>query len=143
MKSITEFPQHVLTKVLAAKKSLMAEGKSPEEVSQAVGETFKYEGDKLKHALAAADLVADTPSFRRVVVVAFGEEETAPAKYKKVEDNHYLVETMTLSTPAAASEKGDRKGGRKGGRDGGTGKSPWGATPEEIAAKKAGAKAKK
>lgn len=146
MKSITEFAQPVLQKVLAAKTALASEGKSPEEIATSLGETFKLEGDKLKYIQAAADLVVGKPSVRRVIVTSFAEGETAPAKYQKVEDTHYLVETLELikpAAPAAAPGKGGRGGPRQGGNKGGGAPktSPWGASPEEIEAKKKASKA--
>lgn len=147
MKSITEFAQPVLQKVLAAKTALASEGKSPEEIATSLGETFKLEGDKLKYIQAAADLVVGKTSVRRVIVTSFAEGETAPAKYQKVEDTHYLVETLELIKPAApaaaAPGKGGRGGPRQGGNKGGGAPktSPWGASPEEIEAKKKASKA--
>ncbi len=141
MKSITEFGQPVLQKFLTAKAALLSEGKSAEEITTALGESFKLEGDKLKYITAAAELMADKKAVRRVVVVSFAEGETAPLKYQKVEETHYLVETLEPVKVAAAPEKterGGRGGGpRKGGNSGGGPKtSPWGASPEEIALKK-------
>jgi len=72
---------------------------------------------------------------RRVMVVSFAEGETAPAKYQKIDDNYYLVETLELSRPVA-DNKGDRRGPRKG--KGGPKSSPWGLSPEEKAAKNKG-----
>jgi hypothetical protein len=145
MKSITEFAQPVLLKVLAAKTALATEGKTPEEIAAALGETFKLEGDKLKYIQAAADLVVGKPTFRRVLVTSFAEGETAPAKYQKIEDTHYLVEVLELAKPApvaAAGKGGGRGGPRSGGKSaGGPKTSPWGASPDEIEAKKKASKA--
>jgi hypothetical protein len=143
MKSITEFSQPTLQKFLAAKATLTAEGKTAEEITTAIGESFKLEGDKLKFIFAAADLVVEQKAFRRVLVASIAEGEAAPAKYTKVEDNYYLVETMDMFKPMAAAAapagKGFGRGGgqRAGGKASGAPKSsPWGASPEEIAAKK-------
>ncbi|MFZ3230419.1 MAG: hypothetical protein WA160_09450 [Pseudobdellovibrio sp.] len=139
MKSITEFAQPVLQKVLAAKAALVTAGKTAEEIVASMGESFKLEGDKLKFILAAADLVADKKSVRRVVVVSFAEGEVAPAKYQKIEETHYLVEILEPVKVAApvAPTKGGRPGGfKKDNKQSGPKSSPWGASPEEIAAKK-------
>ncbi len=140
MKSITEFGQPILQKVLTAKAALVSEGKTAEEIAASMGESFKLEGDKLKFILAAADLVADKKAVRRVLVASIAEGETAPAKYQKIEDNYYLVETLEPMKPAAvaapAGKGGGRGGPRKGGNTSGPKSSPWGASPEEIAAKK-------
>lgn len=151
MKSITEFAQPSLQKVLNAKAVLLTEGKSAEEIATSIGETLKLEGDKLKFILAAADLVAEKTSVRRVLVASFAEGEVAPAKYQKIEDTYYLIETLepvkVSMAPVAkdAGRGGPRKGGGK--PSGGPKSSPWGASPEEIALKKkaslAAAQAKK
>lgn len=145
MKSITEFSHAALQKVSAAKAALVAAGKSAEELAAGLGESLKLEGDKLKFAMAAADLIADKKSVRRVVVVSFAEGEVAPAKYQQVEDTHYLVEVLEApKAPVAAAAAPAGKGGRPG-QGGGFKKdnkssapksSPWGASPEEIEAKK-------
>lgn len=143
MKAITEFPSFVLSKGLTAKTALTTEGKSPEEVSAKLGETFKFEGDKLKHFIAAIDLSATAKDLKRIMVVGLAEGETAPAKAVKVEDHYYIPESLILSAPVkpAADAKGGRGGkggggGRGGGKGGGGPKgSPWGLSPEEKAAK--------
>lgn len=139
MKSITEFAQPILQKVLAAKAALTTEGKTAEEIAASVGESFKFEGEKLKYVLAAADLVDGKTAVRRVLVASFAEGEAAPAKYQKIEETHYLVETIETTKAAApvATKLGARGGGpRKGNSPSGPKTSPWGASPEEIAAKK-------
>lgn len=138
MKSITEFQPATLQKVLAAKNTLTAEGKTAEEISAAIGETFKYEGDKIKYALAAAELAKDQTSIRRVLVATFGEGEKPAPQYQQVEDTYYKVETFNAA-PVARAEKVDPRNARRGGgggkREGGPKGSPWGMTPEEKAAK--------
>lgn len=139
MKSITEFQPTTLQKILAAKTALTAEGKSPEEISAAIGETFKFEGEKIKYALAAADLAKDQSSIRRVLVATFGEGEKPAPMYQQVEDTYYKVETFSAA-PVAKAEKVDPRNARRGGgaggkREGGPKGSPWGMTPEEKAAK--------
>ena len=49
MKSVTEFFNIKLNKGIAARAALLAEGKTAEEVEQSLSESFKIEGDKLKH----------------------------------------------------------------------------------------------
>jgi hypothetical protein len=88
----------------------------------------------------------------RVLVVTLNEGEAVPAKAVKVEEHHY-VPAFLKEAPAPSADGKDEKaaGGRgKGGRPNragggkGSGKgpktSPWGLTPEEIAAKKGGGK---
>lgn len=140
MKAVTEFPNFVLTKGLAAKNALAAEGKTPEEIQQSIGESFKYADEKLKHFLAAMDIAAqNATNLRRVVVVGLGENEAAPAKAVKVEEHYYLPEFLVLASAKPADGK-DGKGSRggKGKGKGGPKSSPWGLSPEEEAAKKKG-----
>ena len=142
MKSITEFQMPTLQKFSTAKAALVSAGKTEEEMTAALGESFKMEGDKLKYITAAAELAAGKTNVRRVIVTSFAEGEAAPAKYQKVEETHYLVETLEPVKAAApvAPTKGGRGapgGPRKGGGGGDRPKSsPWGMSPEEAAAKK-------
>lgn len=144
MKAVTEFPSFTLTKGLNAKKALATEGKTPEEIQTNLGESFKLEGDKLKHFLNAVDVAEQNgQNLKRVLVVSLNEGENPPAKAVKVEEHYYVPEFLV--TAAAQPANTDRKGGRPGQRGGGKGKgggakgSPWGMSPEEKAAK-AGAK---
>lgn len=143
MKSITEFQPATLLKVLATKNTLSAEGKTAEEISAAIGETFKYEGDKIKYALAAAELAKDKTSIRRVLVATFAEGEKPAPNYQQVEDTYYLVEAFNAKP--IVLEKVDARGPRRGGggqNKGGPKGSPWGMSPEEKAAKNKPAAAK-
>ena len=136
MKSITEFQPATLQKILATKTALTAEGKTAEEIIAAVGETFKYEGDKIKYALAAAELAKDKTSVRRVLVASFGEGENPAPNYQMVEDVYYMVESFNAKPVVIekADARGPRRGGGKNNKSAPKG-SPWGMTPEEKAAK--------
>jgi hypothetical protein len=144
MKSITEFALHTLTKGLADKAAMTAEGKSPEDTAAALGTSFKYEGDKLKHFVAALDVAgANQENLSRVLVVQVNEGETAPAKSVKVEEFHYVPEFKSAPRPITMSRTDPKGGGGKktgggGGKDGRPKTSPWGLTPEEKAAKNKG-----
>jgi hypothetical protein len=147
MKAVTEFPSFTLTKAVSAKASLAAEGKSPEEIQTSLGETFKFEGDKLKHFVNAIEVAGQNPNnLRRVLVVSLNEGENVPSKATKVEEHYYIPEFLvTASAPKADAHSG--RGGRGGGKGKGKGGpkgSPWGLSPEEKAAKnKGGAKSEK
>jgi hypothetical protein len=129
MKSITEFAVFQLQKGLAAHNELTTQGKSPEEVSAALGESFKMEGDKLKHFVNSIEVSksATTGRLKRVLVVTFAENEKVADKAVKVEEAYYLPEFHQDSRPAATAQdargKGDGKGGkgrgnnRRGGND--------------------------
>jgi hypothetical protein len=141
MKAVTEFPNVILTKGLSAKAALAAEGKTPEEIQQSLGESFKFEGDKLKHLVAAIDVASqNTQNLRRVLVLSLNEGEKAPVKAVKVEEHFYVPEFVVMASTKPHAD--DRKGGRGGkGGKGGPKSSPWGLSPEEKAAKnKGGAK---
>jgi hypothetical protein len=137
MKAITEFPSFTLTKALQTKVALLAEGKTADEVTASFGETYKYEGDKLKHFMNAVDVATENKeNLKRVLVLSLGENETAPAKAVKIEETYYVPEFVALvrPTPMPAGKGGPQKGGRKGGQDSKK-SSPWGLSPEEKAAK--------
>ncbi len=135
MKSITEFQPSTLQKILTQKNALAAEGKSAEEISAAIGEAFKYEGDKIKYALAAAELANAKTGIRRILVASFAEGEKPAPNYQLVEDTYYMVETFNAKP--AVIEKADPRNARRGGgqKQGGPKGSPWGMSPEEKAAK--------
>lgn len=140
MKSITEFASFTLANGLKAKAALTEGGKSPEEVQTSLGETFKYEGDKLKHFINALDVAGQNPDkLRRVLVVTLAEGENAPAKAVKVEETTYvpefLVESKQVPQKVEAGKFGSRGGGKGGGNKSGPKSSPWGMSPEEKAAK--------
>jgi hypothetical protein len=146
MKSVTEFPNFTLNKGLAAKANLSAEGKTPEEIQTSLGETFKYEGDKLKHFINALDLAGqNATNLKRVLVLSFAEGENTPAKAVKVDEHHYLAEFASDAKYVAPAKEERGRGGKGGGGKGRGGdrpkSSPWGLSPEEKAAKggKAGA----
>ncbi len=146
MKSVTEFWSHTLNQGLQAKTALATEGKTPEEINTALGEKFKYEGDKLKHFVAALDVAsANQEKLSRVLVVSLTEGETAPPKAVKVEEHHYIPEQAAAPKGVANVKEMQKSAGGKGG-PGGKGKhsgpkeSPWGLSPEQKAAKKAGNK---
>jgi hypothetical protein len=144
MKNITEFATHTLTKGASTKAALAAEGKTPEEIQASLGEAFKFEGDKLKHFIAALDVAAqNTQNLRRVLVVTLAEGEKVPARAAQVEEHYYVPELLVTAAPKpAADHKGGKGGKGRGGKGGGGPKgSPWGLSPEEKAAKnKGGAK---
>jgi hypothetical protein len=137
MKALTEFPGFTLNKALQTKIALLSEGKTAEEISTSFGESYKYEGDKLKHFMNAVDVATENKeNLKRVVVLSLGENETAPAKAVKIEDVYYVPEFVALARPApvAAGKGGPQRGGKRNGQDSKK-SSPWGLSPEEKAAK--------
>lgn len=145
MKSVTEFWNATLTRGLKTKADLTAAGKSPEEISAGLGETFKYEGDKLKHFINAMEVAAQNPDkLSRVLVVQVGEGEKVPEKAAKIEEHHYVPEFQQAARQVVTTKRDPKAQGGGGKRDKDRPKtSPWGLTPEEKAAKKAGGKAAK
>lgn len=138
MRSVTEFWSATLAKGLSAKTALAAEGKSPEEIQQSLGETFKLEGDKLKYFVNAIEVASqNADKLSRVRVVSFNEGESLPPKTVKVEEMYYIPEFQMSPKPIATQKAAPGKGGAGGKkREGGPKGSPWGLSPEEKAAKK-------
>jgi hypothetical protein len=136
MKSVTEFPSFKLLQGLKTKTELTGAGKTPEEVQQALGETFKLEGDKLKYFSNALDVAGqNTEKLTRVIVVTFAEGESVPPKATKVEEHHYIPEFQ--AEPKGAGQKVQKGAGGKDKKGkGGPKESPWGLSPEQKAAKK-------
>jgi len=147
MKSITEFANFTLANGLKAKAALTEGGKTAEEITQSIGETFKYAGDKLKHFINAIGVAEQNPEkLKRVLVVTLAEGEAAPVKALLVEETHYIPEFI-VETKYQPLQKADAKGGRANQRGGGNKpsgpkSSPWGMSPEEKAAKNKGAAGK-
>lgn len=142
MKNVTEFATHTLTQGATKHAALAAEGKSPEEIQTSLGESFKYEGDKLKHFVAAIGVATQNPqNLRRVLVVTLAEGEKVPPRATQVDEFYYIPESLVTAAPKAAEDsRGKGKGKGRGGKGGGGPKgSPWGLSPEEKAAKNKGA----
>lgn len=144
MRSVTEFPTHKLVEGIKIKTALAAEGKTAEEIQQNIGEKFKYEGDKLKYFLNAIECAnQNMEKLSRVLVVALSEGEKAPPKAIQVDEMHYVPD-FSVAPGVAMMKKPSPGGGGKGkGKGRGPKESPWGLSPEELAAKKGGNKAAK
>jgi hypothetical protein len=139
MKSVTEFWNVTLIKGINAKTALAAEGKTPEEISTSLGEKFKMEGDKLKYFVSAIEVAGQNmEKLSRILVVSLNEGEKAPAKAVKVEEMHYVPEFQ--AAPGGVVTKKDKMAAQKDNKKGkgGPKESPWGLSPEQKAAKKAG-----
>lgn len=136
MRSVTEFPVFTLNQGLKTRTSLADAGKTPEEIQTSLGESFKLEGERLKHFINALEVAGQHPqNLKRVVVVKLAEGESAPEKASLVEEHHYIPEFLVEAKPAVA--KDDGKGRRGKGRGGRSEKSsPWGLSPEQKAEKK-------
>jgi len=149
MKAVTEFPSHLLTRGIEAKTALTTEGKTPEEIQASLGETFKLEGDRLKHFFNALDIAAQNKGLLRMMVMSLGEGEKAPPKAVAIEGHHYVPEFLVLAQPQQHGRdgrggrgKGRQGGGGGGGRGGGGGGGgggrgmSWGNPPPPKAGKK-------
>jgi hypothetical protein len=140
VKSVTEFWSFALLPGMETKKALVAEGKTPEEISAAMGEKHKMEGDKLKHFINAIEVAAaNLEKLSRVLVVSLGEGENPPPKSTKIEEHHYIPDFKVDPKPVMNKKSMDeRNGPKKGGKGkgGGPKESPWGLSPEQKAAKK-------
>ncbi len=131
MKSVTEFWSVNLQKGLKAKADLMAGGKTPEEIPAAIGEAFKFEGDKLKHFINAMEVASQNPEkLARVLVVSLNEGETAPPKAVKIEESHYVPEFQMEPRPVNTAKTPPARGGQGGGK-GKRGDGPRGGGPKK------------
>lgn len=127
MKLVTEFSVFALKGAVAPYSELVAAGKTPEEVEQAMGELSKLEGDKLKHFVRSLQASSGkTEGLKRVLVATYAEGEKVPSGAAKIEEHYYVLETFAAPRPPAPSQ--DARGGRGGrggkggrGRDGGKG----------------------
>jgi hypothetical protein len=141
VKAVTEFPNFLLNKAQTTKAGLLAEGKTPEEIQQSIGEAFKYEGDKITYFMNAIEVASqNTENLKRVLVMSLAEGEKEPAKAVKLGELYYVPEFIVLARPKPPEdEKGKGRKGRGGGRGGDRKpkESPWGLSPEEKAAKAA------
>ena len=155
MKAVTEFWIPKLAEGNKAKAAFAAEGKTPEEISAAIGEKFKFEGDKLKAFVAAMDIASQTTEkILLIKVVRLNEGQNPPPRGTVVEDLCYITELqpdpatakkvevkMTSNRDGGGRGKGGKGGGKQGGKGGGKPKeSPWGMSPEEKEAKLAAAR---
>jgi hypothetical protein len=142
MKAVTEFSVFTLNKAIQTKTALAAEGKTPEEIQENLGQSFKLEGEKLGYFIQSLEIAStNSNNLKRVLIVRLTEGEKAPAKAIQVEELHYIPEFFMQASShpvATAPTKGGRAGGGKGGKGGNTGGpkgSPWGLSPEEKALK--------
>ena len=151
MKSVTEFSSLKLADGVKAKAALAAEGKTPEEIATAMGEQFKFEGDKLKCFVNAVEIAEkSTEKLYVVKVVKLNEGQNPPPRGTVIEELCYIAEPFAnladkkVAPPAKGnSGRGGQRGG--GGKPGGKGArkpkdSPWGISPEEKEAKLAAAR---
>lgn len=139
MKAVSEFPAHILTKGIAAKAALLAEGKSEEEISTSLGETFKFKDNRLKYFIAALGVAeANTEKLYRVRLFTFNEGENIPEKATLIEEVYYIPEFFQGLQPAKPIvTRADARAGGKKDKPRGPKSSPWGMSPEEIEEKKA------
>ncbi len=142
MKTLTEFTGFQLgdsVKILEQTTAqLTQEGKTPEEISTALGQAFKMEGDKLKFFLNALEFAKQTPkNLKRILVMQFDEKDKKPDSAKEKDGHYYVTEFFFVPQPKKFDRFGKgggkfkgkgRKGGR-GGRDGRDNKGRDGRRP--------------
>ncbi len=142
MRTVTEFFGTTFAKAFEIEKTLAAAGKTPEELpaarEAAIQEAYGFEGEKLKHFLAAIEVASAKPDrIKRVLVAQLTEGEKAPRTGLEKEGFVYTVEHFpSLHKPEPPKNdrefggRGDKRGrgkgrGGKGGRDGdGKGRGP-------------------
>lgn len=125
MKTLTEFHNAVLKTVGQLQGELTQAGKTAEEITAAIGEKFKAEGDKLKHLMTAFDAAKDKlAKLKRVVVIQPAEGAKLVRDAIEKEGLHFILEFFPEAAgPARGRDRDDRGGrggrdGKKGGRDG-------------------------
>ncbi|MCM0606135.1 MAG: hypothetical protein KA715_08600 [Xanthomonadaceae bacterium] len=117
MKTLTEFASVHLTRGLTLVTELTTAGKPPEEQQAALTETFKFEGDKLKHFTQALITIKEkSAQIKRVVVLTLSEGEAAPQGATQLEGHAYLAEYFPA--PFNPNEKKADNRNERGGRDG-------------------------
>lgn len=140
MKAMSEFPAHLLLKGLELKKNLVTEGKTEEEMLASLGESLKLKENRLKYFMAALGVAeANSDKLYRIRVLSFEEGETIPEKATKIEEAYFIPEFFTqapAAKPITVKAGPAGRGGGKKDRPRGPKASPWGLSPEEIAAKK-------
>lgn len=107
MKTLTEFTAMSLKQASQLKADLTQQGKTPEELPTALGESLKIEGDRLTFLLNALETVGTKMAdLKRVLVFSAAEGEKAPqGTVLKGEPAHgYLVEYYV-----SLAKKGDGK----------------------------------
>lgn len=126
MKTLTEFDGFSLRNAMTKKQELLASGKTPEELPQAMGEALKVEGDRLSFLLAALAVIEGrSDNLKRVVVYSVDEGKAAPKGTVEKDGKHFLAEYFFV--PQAKKEQrrdgrrprdGKGRGKKRGGRDG-------------------------
>ncbi len=108
MKTLTEFPGINLKNAARIHKDLAASGKTPEELTPALGESLKLEGDRLQFLVHSLEIVGTRlEDLKRVVVYAPVQEgEKTPTGVVQKGDHFYLVEYY----PSLAKKDPERGG---------------------------------
>lgn len=148
MKTLTEFSGFTLQDIGKTRTQLLTENKTPEEISAALTEQFKVEGEKLQLLLSALDSIDNkVTDLKRIVVGTLAEGEKLPPKAVQKEDKVFLAEYFPpMNRPGGKGRfkgkggprdgkrgggRNDRKGGRGGGGPGGRGDSRNNRNPDE------------
>lgn len=100
MKTLTEFPGMNLKNAAKVRNDLITGGKTPDDLTQALGETLKLEGDKLTFLINALEVAGPKlQDLKRVVVFAPNEgEKSIPGGIQKGQ-HIYLAEYYPSLNP--------------------------------------------
>jgi ElaB/YqjD/DUF883 family membrane-anchored ribosome-binding protein len=117
MKTLTEFHSFALKAVAQLQNELTQAGKTAEEITAAIGEKLKAEGDKLKHLMTAFDAAKDRlDKLKRVLVIQPAEGAKLVRDAIEKEGLHFVLEFFP---EPPGQQKGRRDHDEKrGGRDG-------------------------
>jgi hypothetical protein len=136
MKTLTEFHGFALKTVAQVQAELAQAGKTAEEITSAVGEKLKAEGDKLKHLMTAFEAAKDRlEKLKRVLVIQPAEGAKLVRDAIEKEGLHFVLEFFPdpAGQQRGRRDRDDQRGGRdgkKGGR-GGKGKRGGGRGGKE------------
>lgn len=111
-----------MTLKLASKtcQELIAGGKTPEELPQALGEALKVEGDRLSFLINALEILGTKlEDLKRMVVYGLLEGEKPPGHLTQKGEHYYLVEYYPSLNKKAPAKDEPRKGGKEKGKRGG------------------------
>lgn len=120
MKTLTEFSGFSLQDIGKTRAQLISESKTPEEISAALTEQFKVEGEKLQLLLSALDAIDNkVTDLKRVVVGTLAEGEKLPPKAVQKEDKVFVAEYFPPMNRPGGKGKFNGKGGPRDGKRGG------------------------
>ncbi len=119
MKTLTEFPGMNLKSAVKIRNGFIADGKSPEELSQLLSQTLKLDVDKLSFLMNALEVVGSQwEDLKRVVVFGLNAGEKPSVGGIQKGDHIYLVEHYASVSPKIAKNESHHHHSKGNGRPG-------------------------